>query len=312
MNKSIKKVLITSSSDMLFSSFIRAAIYEKQPYKFISIDNMTKHNLTNYYINKDHPFYYGDTSDVNFLDVIFEIEKPDIVIHGSVESNDKHILNNITSTQTIIDASLKYGVEKIIFVSNDKVYGSLEDDTEKSHLETDPYNPNNLFSASKAAGELLIKAAGIKYNIIRLANCYGARQRKEKLIPKAIQSILNNEKIVLSGQGSKVRDWIYVKDAYLAILTILQSAAPNETYNISSNNEFSVIEVIHKICNVMEKGHELISFIPYPTPKSDFRRGLDNNKLKALGWKPQFKFSDGLKETKDWFQNNQWWYKNNL
>lgn len=312
MNK--KKVLITGSCGFIFGNFIRKAIYEKLPYNFVSIDRVSNGALNNIYWNKNHNFYIGDINDQHFIDVVFQFERPDIVIHGAEESlNEESIINtNVNGTQKIINSCIKHNVEKLIYVSTDKVYGELVDDKKSSWEENNVINPNNLFAASKASGELLVTTAnknnGLNYNILRLSNNYGPRQNVNKFIPNIIKNILNDEKINIYDKGLNIRDWTHIFDTCAAISKILDSGKTNETYNISSNHEFSNLELVQKICNIMKKGHDLISFIP-STSRQDFRRALNNEKLKSLGWESQIKFKDGLEQTIEWYQMNQWFIK---
>lgn len=165
-------------------------------------------------------------------------------------------------------------------------------------------------SATKAAGELLVKAAsyshGLIYNITRSSNNYGPRQTPEKLIPKAIKCIMHNQKIPIYGQGLQIRDWTHVFDNCAALLTVLNDGKPNEIYNISANQEFTNIEVIQKICNAMGTGHNLISNIPDPRKGHDFRYSVNSSKICELGWKPRYKFTEGIIETVDWYKINSW------
>lgn len=315
----MKKVLVTGSGGFIFSNFLRKAIYEKQPYIFVSVDNVTKTSvLNNVYSNKNHKFYIGDVSDDHFVNVLFEIERPDIVIHGAAETfvDDsfknpyKFIQSNVLGTQTITNACVKWNVEKLIYISTDEVYGQLKDEAAPSWTEFATINPRNPYSVSKASGELIVLAAhqthGLQYNITRSSNNYGPRQSSEKLIPKIIKNIFNNEKIPIYGQGKQIRDWTHVFDNCGAILTVLNNGQANEIYNISANQEFSNIEVVNEVCNAMNKGHELISFITDPRPGHDFRYSISSNKLKGLGWQPNIKFRSGIAQTVEWSLNNKW------
>jgi dTDP-glucose 4,6-dehydratase len=251
------------------------------------------------------------------MNTIFEFEKPDIVIHGAAEnfvdsstSNPTNFINtNVLGTQVIIDCCVKWGVEKIIYMSTYEVYGHLTSESDPLWKEDATLNPRNPYSATKAAGEMLVKAAhesfGLNYNIIRSSNNYGPRQTSEKLIPKVIKCILNNEKIPIYGQGLQIRDWTHVFDNCNGILSVLNNGKINETYNISANQEFTNIEVVQKICNTMNKGHDLISYVP-DRPGHDFRYGTDSSKIRELGWKQQFKFKDGIKDSIEWFNSNSW------
>lgn len=317
MNK--KKVLITGSCGFIFSNFIRKIIYDKHPYQIISIDKVNSNSLNSIYWNKDHTFYPGDITDQHILDVIFEFERPDIVIHGAAETfvdasltnPSSFVLPNVLGTQNIINCCLKHKVERLIYISTDEVYGHLTNESDASWKEDAPLNPRNPYSATKAAGELLVKAAheshGLIYNITRSSNNYGPRQTPEKLIPKVIKCILNNTKIPVYGQGLQIRDWTYVGDNCEAILTILNSGEPNEIYNIAANQELPNIEVIQRLCNAMGRGHDLIEFVD-DRPGHDFRYSINTDKIRSLGWKPNYKFKNGIANTVEWYEINKNWF----
>lgn len=203
---------------------------------------------------------------------------------------------------------------KIAFSGNtDEVYGQLENESDPSWTESSPLNPRNPYAASKAAGELLVKAAheshGLIYNITRTSNNYGPRQTPNKLIPKVIKCIINNEKIPVFGEGKQIRDWTHVFDNCSAIINILKNGNSNEIYNISANQEFSNIEVIQNICNVIGSGYNLIEHIEDPRKGHDFRYSIDSSKTKSLGWKPQYRFKDGIVDTIKWFYDNKWYLR---
>lgn len=197
--------------------------------------------------------------------------------------------------------------------NTDEVYGQLESETEASWTEESPLQPRNPYSASKAAGELIIKAAhtsfGLNYNITRSSNNYGPRQTSEKLIPKVIKCVHDGTKIPIYGQGLQIRDWTYVMDNCAGIISVLNEGKLNETYNISANQEFTNIEVIQRVCNALGKGHDLISFIPDPRGGHDFRYSVDCSKLKELGWKSGFRFKEGIVNTVEWYQKNLWFLR---
>lgn len=319
-----KRILITGSCGFIFSNYIRKAIYSQKKGvdrdTFISIDRVTANNLNSMYWNKNHTFYPADIRDNHIVDVIFQREQPDIVIHGAAETfvdtslNDPNsfVTSNVLGTQVIINACVKYRVEKLVYISTDEVYGQLTSEHDPAWSEREPLNPRNPYSAAKAAGELLVKAAhashGLIYNITRSSNNYGPRQLPEKLIPKAIKCILTGQKIPIYGEGKQIRDWTYVDDNCSAISTIVEKGEPNEIYNISAHQEFTNVEVIHEVCNAMEDGHKLIFFVS-ERPGHDFRYAVDSTKIRALGWKPSYKFKDGIVETVQWYKDNQWFLK---
>jgi dTDP-glucose 4,6-dehydratase len=322
-----KKVIISGTCGFIMGRFVRLGVREefhnqkKGEYTFVSIDRMTNTAINSLYTNKDHTFYPADIRDAHVMDVIFKYEQPDIVIHGaaltavdaSIKDPNSFITNNVIGTQNIIDCCIKHKVKKLIYVSTDEVLGHLTSENDTPWTENAPINPRNPYSASKACGELLVKAAhqthGLIYNITRSSNNYGPRQTPDKLIPRVIKSILDNQKIPVYGQGLQIRDWTYVDDNCSAIMTVLEKGAPNEIYNISANQEFTNIEVVQAICNAMGGGHSLITNIPDPRPGHDFRYALNTTKIRELGWKPLYKFKEGLDITSDWFQRNQYFLR---
>ena len=321
----MKKVLITGTAGFIGSNLVRKAVYDQKnapTYSFVSIDRVSSNTLNSLYWGKNHTFHIADITDAHVMDVIFQFEKPDIVIHlaantfvdTSLKDPNSFVNSNVLGTQIIINCCVKYGIEKLVYFSSDEIYGQLINENDPPWTEEAPLNPRNPYAATKAAGELLIKAAhqthGLTYNITRSSNCYGPRQLPEKLIPKAIKHIMEGKKIPIYGQGQQMRDWTFVADNCTAVMTLLDKATPNQTYNIAAGQEFSNIEVIHQVCNAMGKGHDLIEFIVDPRGGGhDFRYAVDTSKIRALGWKPSYKFKDGIAETVNWYLQNQWFVK---
>jgi len=314
MNK--KKLLVTGNCGFIFSNFVRSLAYKNAPYDVVGVD-LVSGNANSLYYTKGHTFYIADIRDQHIMDRIFQFEMPDIVIHGAAEThvdNSLHdpnsfITSNVLGTQVIINCCLKYKVEKLMFISSDEVFGQLTNENDPPWKESDSINPRNPYSASKAAGELLVKAAhqshGLIYNITRSSNNYGPRQTPDKLIPKVIKCIIEEKKIPVYGQGLQIRDWTHVYDNCDAILTLLEKAEPNEIYNISANQEMTNIEVVQKICNVIGKGYELLSFVA-ERPGHDFRYSIDTSKIRKLGWNPRIKFPDGIVQCVEWYLKNKW------
>jgi dTDP-glucose 4,6-dehydratase len=312
-----KKVLITGSCGFIFSNFVKKVIYGKHPYQIVSLDKVNANAINSLYWNNNHDFHIADITNQHILDIIFRYERPDIVIHGAAETFvDSSLTNasnfvsaNVLGTQNIINSCLKYDVEKLIYISTDEVYGHLTNESDPSWKEDAPLNPRNPYSATKAAGELLVKAAnqshGLTYNITRSANNYGPRQTPEKLIPKVIKCILNGQKIPIYGQGLQIRDWTFVGDNCDALLKVLSNGEPNEIYNIAANQELPNIEVVQKICNTIGSGHNLISHVS-DRPGHDFRYSINTEKIRSLDWKPNYKFKNGIKDTVEWYLNNKW------
>lgn len=310
-------LLITGTGGFIFGNFIRQAIYTKQNYNLTSLDKIRKtHTLHNIFINKNHQFYPCDITDPHFVNVVFEVAKPDVVVHGaamthvddSISNGYDFVKNNVLGTQVIIDACIKWNVNKLIYISSDEVYGHLNE-TDSAWTEDSPTNPRNPYSASKLSGELLVKAAhethGLNYIITRASNNYGPWQDTSKLIPKVIKCIINNDPIPIYGQGMQMREWTHVFDNCSALFKIINDGDINTIYNISSGQEFRNIEVVQQIANIIGKGHDLITFVD-DRPGHDFRYSINCDKLKNIGWNPLFKFKDGLEQTVNWYLANKW------
>ncbi len=228
-------------------------------------------------------------------------------------AGQEFVKSNVLGTQVLIDAAIKYKVSKFIYASTDEVYGSLNNEDEKSWTEESPLNPRNPYSATKASGELLVKAAnishGLDYIITRCCNNYGPRQPRRNLIPVLIANILENKECPIYGQGMQIREWLHVLDHCKAIKLLIEKGELNSIYNISSGQEYRNIEVFNEICNLMGKGNELLKFITDPRKGHDFRYSVNCDKLKNLGWKTDFKFKGvdgGLAHTINFYKNNQW------
>ena len=321
MNK--QKILLTGTAGFIAGNFIRKVTFDKLPYEFVSIDKITNNNLlNNIFVNKSHQFYMNNICDRHFIDLIFQYHKFDYLIHyaasthvdKSIESANEFIENNVLGTQVLIDACVKHNV-KMLYFSTDEVYGALKSENDISWTEDSEISPNNPYAASKAAGELLVKAAGkthgLDYVITRSSNIYGPRQTPDKLIPKIIKCILEDKSIPIYGKGMQIRDWTNVIDNAQAVVKILENWKSGEIYNISANQEFSNIEVVQEICNFMNKGHNLITFVE-DRKGHDFRYSINSSKIKKLGWSPSYRFKGpegGLSHTVNWYKANQWFLK---
>ncbi len=301
------KLLISGSAGFIMSNLVRYILKNSKDYDIISIDDIKPPSkLNTIYANRAHQFYMGDIINSHLINNIFEIERPDIVIHGAEQSsgvsNEELVKSNILGTQVLIDAAVKYK-SKFIYLSTDQVYGSLSE-----------LNPQSSYAATKASGELLVKAAhfsqGLQYNITRSCNNYGPRQSKQNLIPSIIAHVLENKNTPIYDKAENIREWLHVQDYSEAIKTIIENGAINEIYNISSGQEFSNIEVFNEICNIMGRGHNLLKFAQDLKTESDFRYSMNCDKIKSLEWKPKFNFKKGgLEHCINFYNSNQWFLK---
>ena len=311
------KILIAGAAGFHFSNFIRKILYNRADIELIGIDKIyNSSQISNIYVNKKHIFYIGDISDKHFVETVFLKEEPDYVINAAqiISNSEDVIKTNILGTQILIEASLKFKIKKFIQISTDKIFEQSTPVESGKKTEEDLIPPsNNLFATTKLSSEMLVKLAGnfgLNYNIIRSCNCFGPRQPINGFIPKVIKNILNEEKTDLYFQGSLVREWIYIDDYCDAVLKILEIGANNEIYHISTGYEITNLELYQKICNIFEKGHNLMNF-PKNCCNPNFRNSLNSEKLRKLGWKPDTKFSSGLVECSNWYNANKWFFINN-
>lgn len=308
-----KKVLVTGSCGFVMGNLLRKMVYDKDPYQIISLDRVSNHTVNSMYWNKNHIFHVADIRDKHIIDVIFQFETPDIVIHGAAETNDRDqfVSSNVAGTQVIIDACLKHKVERLIYVSTGEVYGPSS--SEQSFIETEQVNPITEYLISKYAGEQLVKAAafkyGLNYNIARLSSGYGRLQNSRHFIPYVIKSVLSNEQFGIFGDSKRLKDWTYISDLCSGLQTILKDGLPSEIYNVSSEQEATELEIAQKVCNALGRGHDLMKFEQEQFDHLNFECRISSEKIKKLDWKPEYKLKDGVIECSLWFSKNQWFLK---
>jgi dTDP-glucose 4,6-dehydratase len=308
-----KKILLTGSCGFIFSSFLRYVI-DHMDYDIVSIDKLVDHtNVLN--VLQGYEPYIGDITDPHFVNRVFEQEKPDIIIHAAAESHvDASIESalvfihaNVVGTQVMIDNSIKYGVERFVYISTDEVMGHHTSTLTSGWIENAPTNPRNPYSSSKMAGELLVKAAhethGLAYNITRSCNNYGERQPPRNLVPRIITSLMSGQNIPIHGNGLNMREWIYVEDKCTAILKIIEEAPLNEIYNIGTGLELQNIHMVNNIAEFMN----ITPKIEYVKDRAghDYRYLVDSTKIRSLGWKPKYSFEDGMKKSIKWYMDNK-------
>ncbi|WP_160044157.1 dTDP-glucose 4,6-dehydratase [Paenibacillus sp. USDA918EY] len=315
------KLLVTGGAGFIGSNFVLYMLQQHPNYKIINVDSLTyAGNLENLKSIENHPNYTfskTDITDAKAIDALFQ-QGIDVVVNFAAESHvDRSILDpevfvktNVLGTQVLLDAAKKYGVTKFVQVSTDEVYGTLGETglfTEETSL-----TPNSPYSASKAGGDLLVRAYhetfGLPVNITRCSNNYGPYQFPEKLIPLMISRALNDQALPIYGDGLNVRDWLYVEDHCSAIDLVIHKGRIGEVYNIGGNNERTNLHIVKTILAELNKPESLITYVQ-DRPGHDRRYGIDPTKItQELGWKPKHNFETGIKETIQWYLNNkEWW-----
>lgn len=316
----MSKILITGSCGFILSNMLKWFLQHTN-HNIVSIDKLTyAGSLLNISHNseisiKRHKFYLGDICDYDFISKVFKIEKPDIVLHGaaeshvdnSIKSSHDFVRTNVVGTHSMLEAALKiHTPQKFININTDEIYGSVESGFSK---ETDPLEPRSPYSSTKASADLLGQSYFTTYGLpvitTRCSNNFGPRQHKEKFIPKVINNILTKQKIPLYGTGDNIREWIYVKDHFNAMMTLIELGKPGEAYNISSGCAKTNLEVLDVIFNIMGEGRDLVEQVE-DRLGHDKRYALNCDKLKALGWKHNYSFDEAMAHTISWYKANRW------
>ena len=318
------KVLVTGGAGFIGSNYLHYFVNAYPEDEYVCIDALTYagnyENLIQLEDKSNFRFIKMDITDREKVFNLFEEEKFDAVINFAAESHvDNSIKNpeiflktNILGTQVLMDASLKYGVKRYHQVSTDEVYGDLPlDRPDLLFTEENPIHTSSPYSASKASADLLVMAYirtfGLPATISRCSNNYGPYQFPEKLIPVVISKALNDEPIPVYGTGENVRDWIHVHDHNVGVDLILREGKIGEVYNLGGHSERTNLEVVKTILKQLGKPESLITFVS-DRPGHDRRYAIDSSKVeKELHWDRTYNFEDGMKETIDWYVNNQKW-----
>ncbi|WP_409344207.1 dTDP-glucose 4,6-dehydratase [Paenibacillus sp. MBLB4367] len=316
------KVLVTGGAGFIGSNFVLYLLTKYPDYEIVNLDALTYagnlENLVSVQNNSKHTFVKGDISDRVLVDGLFS-QGVDVVVNFAAESHvdrsitepDIFVRTNVMGTQVLLDAAKKYGVQKFVQVSTDEVYGTLGETG--LFTEETPLAPNSPYSASKAGGDLLVRAYhetfGLTVNITRCSNNYGPFQFPEKLIPLIIANALSDKSLPVYGDGLNVRDWLYVEDHCSAIDLVMHEGKNGEVYNIGGNNERTNIQIVKTILEQLGKPESLISYVK-DRLGHDRRYGIDATKITAeLGWKPKYHFESGIRSTIEWYLEQQKWWK---
>lgn len=321
------KIIVTGGAGFIGSNYIYYMMKKYPNDQIVCLDCLTYagrlENLELAFNSKSFKFYKVDIADRDNVFRVFNEERPDVVVNFAAESHvDRSIENptiflrtNVIGTQILMDACLKYNVNRFHQVSTDEVYGDLPlDRPDLLFTEKSPLHTSSPYSASKAGADLLAQSYcrtfGLPVTISRCSNNYGPYQFPEKLIPRMITNALNDKPLGIYGDGLNVRDWLYVKDHCSAIDLIIRNGAVGEVYNIGGNNEMNNNDIVKIICKALGKSEDLIVHIA-DRKGHDLRYAIDPSKMhRNLGWQPETNFSEGIQKTIRWYLDNREWWKN--
>lgn len=313
------KILITGGAGFIGSNFIRMMVDKYPEDIIINLDKLTyagnPDNLKDIENKPNYKFVKGDICDDNIVSKI--MKGVDLVFNFAAEShvdrsiNDSNVFvkTNVLGTSVLLENSRKHNVKKFIHVSTDEVYGSIQNGSFK---ETDILNPSSPYSSSKASADLLALGYYNTFNfpviITRTTNNFGPYQYPEKLIPLFITNLLEGKKVPLYGDGKNIRDWIFVEDNCEAIEMASEKGKEGEIYNIGTENELTNIEITELILKELEFDKNSIEYVK-DRLGHDRRYSLDCTKIRKLGWNPKHNFIEALKQTINWYKNNEEWWK---
>ena len=312
------KILITGGCGFIGSHFLRYMMKAYPGDSFICLDALTyagnKNNIADLVNHSRFTMAEGNIRDASFVDTLFVTYKPDVVVHFAAETHvDRSIVGpqvfletNVIGTGVLLDACLRYGIQRFHHVSTDEVYGTLPLQGGSPFTEQSPLQPTSPYAASKASSDLLVlsyyKTYRLPVTISRCSNNYGTHQYPEKLIPLMIQKALQGESLPVYGDGGNIRDWIYVSDHCRAIDFILQKGTVGEVYNVGASEEIPNIKLVKRILDVLGKPYELITHVP-DRLGHDLRYAVDSSKLESLGWKAEYTIEDTLQGIVEWYRD---------
>jgi dTDP-glucose 4,6-dehydratase len=320
-------ILVSGGQGFIGSNLIRYLLEHISPTENKKVFNLDilghgSHldNISSDVSNSNYLFVRGDINDIGNLPSLSDI---DVIVNAAAETHvdrsirdpSRYIRSNYDGTFALLDYARRKDISKFIQISTDEVYGEAMNNY--SFKEGDVLNPSNPYSSTKAAADLLVnsyvRTYGLKATITRCTNNFGPNQYPEKLIPRTIIRILLGLPVSLYGNGSQIRDWLFVLDHVKAIDTVLRKGQPGQVYNISASNLLPNIEIVKRIASIMNEKFGKSTTIEFieDRPGHDQRYSLDSTKIRSeLEWKPEINFDDALESTILWYSNNRKWWQN--
>ncbi len=311
------KIAVTGCAGFIGSNFAHYLLNKYPKDRVIGIDCLTyAANPEALSILRDcanFSFYKADITDFAEMDRVFSAERPDVVVNFAAESHVDNSISdstpflktNVFGVKVLLDACLCHGVSRFHQISTDEVYGDLSLDSVARFDEQSAIQPSSPYSVSKAAADLLAlsyaRTYGLEVSISRSSNNYGRFQHREKLIPKTVHALVNGSPVPIYGDGSNVRDWLYVTDHCSAVDLIIR-AGKCGIYNISADNEWSNIDLVKKIMSLLGLPDGELTFVN-DRPGHDRRYSIDSSKIRSLGWQPRADFVTELRDTVEWYKN---------
>lgn len=319
----MKNILVTGGAGFIGSAFVRRMVQKHPDFRIIVFDKMTyAGNMDNLLLVSkagNFEFVQGDIADREAIRSAFESYGVDTVVNFAAETHvdrsilapDAFIYSNVVGVHILLESAHQHGIERFLHVSTDEVYGDIEGD--HLSLEDDAFKPNSPYAASKAGGDLMVRAYHVTHGmntiVTRGSNTFGLYQYPEKLMPFFITEAMDDRPLPVYGDGKQVRDWLHVDDHAGGIETALLKGKAGEAYNIAGENQKTNIEVIQLMLKHLNKPESLIKYVP-DREGHDRRYGMRCDKLRALGWEREYNdFDAAVENTVRWFRENEWWWR---
>ncbi|HXD17597.1 MAG TPA: dTDP-glucose 4,6-dehydratase [Vicinamibacterales bacterium] len=314
------EVLVTGGAGFIGSNFVRYALDAHEDWRVTTLDKLTyagrRENLRDVQSHPRHEFVHADICDAAVSGPL--VERANVVVHFAAETHvDRSIMaagdfirTDVEGTFVLLEAARRArALTRFVQISTDEVYGSVATGASR---ETDELRPRNPYSASKAGADRLAYSYWATYDVpvivTRASNNYGPYQFPEKVIPLFVTNAIDDIPVPLYGDGRNVRDWLHVLDHCRAIDLLLEKAVNGEVYNIGGGNEVMNVDLTHQILDGVGKPRSLVKPVP-DRPGHDRRYCLDTTKLRSLGWAPRVPFARGLRDTIEWYRENEWWWR---